>query len=444
MTPQELERRVRAWSRAEGDPAATMNLRAAVLTIPDTVAVGHQWFAHGSERTRLIRLLIAGALLGAALGGGALVLSSGDFRLPWDRSINHPDTVVSFAYGPQPAAGGPGPGVDSLNLLDLDSGASRPLANVAGGGILGDPAWAPDRTSIAFIDQTGLRVVQVPSGSTRDYGFRSEDDPVLAWSPDGSALAVSGRRSVVSPLELQVVDVRTGSNVTVGSGAVPATLPWSRIAQVVGVAWTPSSDRLAYLVQRTYCVQRSTPGISGGSSACGEPRFSDQGCQLVIARPNGLGRPLAHDLGSSCHAGASGLGWIDDRRMIAAIDGQLLVIDADTGTHRALHPLSNATSVELSPDRQRIALLRQSFELDSASVAVEDLAGTARLHLDVPCGGACSGLSWSPDGRRLLLTSFPENGDSPTIDAWLVDASDGALTGLTIANPAKGFAWFGW
>jgi Tol biopolymer transport system component len=210
------------------------------------------------------------------------------------------------------------------------------------------------------------------------------------------------------------------------------------MANIVGVDWTPGGERLAYLVSRTLCMYR--PGPLPGPE-CGAPRFSAQGCQLVVARPSGIGSALVHDLGPSCDWEA--LAWIDEGRVLAAIGPQLLVLDADTGAKRFVDVLSDATTFDLSPDRQRIAMLR-SVEPDSVSVVVSDLTGAVQLQLDGPCGGGCSGLSWAPDGRRLLLTGSNQGQDSSTTDAWVISTSDGSLTELTIADGYPWFAWFDW
>jgi Tol biopolymer transport system component len=441
MTQPELEQQLRAWSRAEGSPGATVELRTAVLAIPDTTAVGHPWLAGRSDPRRLLGLLLVGALVAAALAGSAVVLSSGEIRLPWERSINHPNTALSLSYDRTDSFFQPTLGLaTAVHVVDLTTGGTRPVATVAFD-IVADPVWSPDRTSIAFIDRAGLHVVEVPSGSTRDHGLASSVDTRLAWSPDGTSVAASGRGSPADRIEMQVIDVRTGSRVVTGSGAVPAMLPWSHKANIVGVDWTPSGELLAYLVDRTYCVNPPSEGEIGGVDCGGSP-LSDQGCQLIVARTNGIGRALVHDLGPSCDPRiATGLAWIDEGRVLAAIGPELLIIDADTGAKRVVDVSSDAAAFDVSPDRQRIAWL--SFGPDSASVVVSDLTGTVQLQLEGPCGGACTGLSWAPDGRRRLLLGSQVS-ESSTIDAWVISAADGTLTALTIASSPNGLGWFEW
>jgi Tol biopolymer transport system component len=129
-----------------------------------------------------------------------------------------------------------------LRVLDLVTGATVPIAS---GGR--SPSWAPDGEQLAFLEGTHLVVVRLDEfgGTTQQMSWRLSAPMSVAWAPDGSSLAFvedlrRGAQPELRHFRLSTLNIATSSSESLGE-ITRCVCP----ARVVGVAWSPSSNRLA-------------------------------------------------------------------------------------------------------------------------------------------------------------------------------------------------------
>jgi Tol biopolymer transport system component len=280
------------------------------------------------------------------------------------------------------------------------------------------------------------------------------------FAPDGRRLAFGESLASGPPLRMRGdVPVDRRAIVVVGvteDGSV--TEPVLRVELPSGAGlmicpeWSPSGRAIAFRVGGQLWIAdaetgatRTLPITNVTSRATNELEWSRDGSRIAVAEPGHV-RVLAVDTGESTVIPAGKdvprwLGWsADDAGLVyvsmvandALGDGVHLV--AADGTNDTL--LSRVSSVPdvtfmfgeavLSPDGTRVAFLELSEHIlpdgfepgpEMAPIVVADLAGTDTEEMWLPRDGSLptyadgtgyfvSGLGWSPDGRRLLLSSI--------------------------------------
>jgi Tol biopolymer transport system component len=187
---------------------------------------------------------------------------------------------------------------DGLNLGDA---ADRTDRVVVVSPRIGDVAWSPDGSRIAYVDD-GFRIITInPDGSGRTAIVGGTDIADLAWSPDGSQIAYSSIGG-----QLNVAGVYSRSKLgSLGLGEHPVWSPdGSRIAYFqaggcairqlssnerasltlfdltsvadhcdvgIDLAWSPDGSELAALVSREITTRKGVAAVylvdAGGSGA---------------------------------------------------------------------------------------------------------------------------------------------------------------------------------
>jgi Tol biopolymer transport system component len=143
-------------------------------------------------------------------------------------------------------------GLLSYDLLGKDPKILSQHAGIGAPAWAPTPAWAPDRTRIAFVAGNDVHVVDGDGKNERAVAScRGLINTQLLWSPDGRSLAAVGRSSVAI-----IVDVASGKTTEVASdGSLPNLAGWC--------AWSPDSKRLFYADCGKAELTKPRPGEAG-------------------------------------------------------------------------------------------------------------------------------------------------------------------------------------
>lgn len=188
----------------------------------------------------------------------------------------------------------------------VEGGAARSL------GLGEQPSWSPDGSTIAFVGDTlssraGLYVRALAGGQPRRVRTGKVQEPT--WSPDGSRIAFWLESETASEDSLRVVRRD-------GSGEVQlAVRPGEGDYVSPELAWSPDSSAIAFSGKRGEAGQ-PVPWVTLIPASGGEPRFVAPGSEPHWSTD---GRNLAY----AAHGPLASSGWVDTPREIArvAIDG---------------------------------------------------------------------------------------------------------------------------
>ena len=321
-------------------------------------------------------------------------------------------------------------------ILVVDPADGSAVRTVLEGTDYSVPRWSPDGRSLLFARGRGptaeLYVMAAGGGPARRLTANHRPERSAVWSPTGDRVAyvvprTDDARAFDSPsqsTEIWTVDLATGADRKVADGFDPA--------------WFPDGRALVY-------------ATNGPRDERG-PR--DNGLRLV--NPDGQGdRPLIGmadlptDLLSSfglpfkpATLRVRSPAWSPDGRSLAAsADGHTSLVYTFDGRGQGLRPWAVAFDggvgqVHWSSDGGRLAIESQPATGVSVVVIV-DLASGRQTTIGGPeIGFQAASPTWSPDGRGLALvvTNLPGREDRTRTTALRLYAPDGTETAQLIAE----------
>jgi dipeptidyl aminopeptidase/acylaminoacyl peptidase len=267
-----------------------------------------------------------------------------------------------------------------------------------------------------------------PDGSRRLLGDYNE----AGWSPQGLFVIATERRRLVA-LE--------------PGGRVHWTL--SRPAPIAHPAWSPTGFRIAYLNGRGPALRMVAGDGTGDHElaakvADGAPAWKPMaGHVLAYAEPDGRVRTIAADARRTLWRSAPGelprrLVWsADGRRLLAVAERSVRVLD-DRGRLLRTIPTRSislaASTAAFAGRSHEFALAQAAAAPGQGEVVLLDAERRARPPRRVFVGaGALGDLSWSPDGRWLLI-------GWPSADQWLFVRSSDARRIEAVSNIGREFS----
>ena len=149
-------------------------------------------------------------------------------------------------------------GYPNLAIVDVKTGASKPLTTYAG-----SPTWSSNGRYIAFVDFRSRAFGSIarirPEGTGRKVIYRADPRWSAAapdWSPGGDSLAFVKSSRSASSLALIAADGGRARRVARRSAERPFT----------SVAWAPSGERLAFAALKGRRENVYTVSAGGGAS----------------------------------------------------------------------------------------------------------------------------------------------------------------------------------
>lgn len=176
---------------------------------------------------------------------------------------------------------------EEIFVMKADGSRQTPLTNDSRG--VGEPAWSPDHTKIAFVsDRDGLRFAfEIYVMNADGTGLtRLTDEPVAArspaWSPDGTRIAFSSEREGNEEIYLMNAD---------GSNQVNLT---NNVGQDRNPTWAPDGSKVAFDRNSTNVWVMNADGSgqiqltqSTGFTASIEPAWSPRGDKIAFSSSRG-------------------------------------------------------------------------------------------------------------------------------------------------------------
>ena len=240
-----------------------------------------------------------------------------------------------------------------------------------------DLAWSPDGSLLAMVEPrqngaTRLKIVNNKTGATQDITRSarvSDSSPV--WSSEGH-LAFVRTKQEPGATRSAVFSVRVSSNDLINVSG------WSKNKSHRVPSWSPDNKRLAYEE-----IDEATARI------------------LIKNLENGDAHVLT-EMSDTSHSPL--LSWSPSGKKLLFNDseGQIYTIWAD-GTHRSIISDGDSYGASWSPDGSRIAFL-EDFSGESISISEPD--GTIRyIVVDLQGYGRVDAPVWSPNGKQLVFAA---------------------------------------
>lgn len=307
-----------------------------------------------------------------------------------------------------PVPGSPGPTVP-LPEDPNDPNGPRPTLP---GGPQGAELLEELAGRLAVTDGSALVIID-PSGQNPDLidevpGGRVEQP---TWSPDGVSLAWSTLQRGDGLVNL--IEIESGLRRQLSSGSTSPTY----------FQWTEDASRLAYLQNDGEELKLSWSAIEAGGESIGSPQDVDGGiplyfswspdnATLTVHRGSDL---VVHEQRSSEELLETDLAftapdWVDERTVLAAREGVLVLIEVSTGLVTEVAELAGPTQFVLSPDGSRVAYLGPGGGTRSVAANQTSFTPPVLRVLELATGNdvvvtteLAIAWEWSPDSNRLAF-----------------------------------------
>jgi hypothetical protein len=221
--------------------------------------------------------------------------------------------------------GNPGadPSPGGVWVMDVSEGTSKQLLHCGAGPDACGVAWSPDGSSLAVTHGPRLELIDPDSGEATVLENFRQGVFSPTWSPDSSRIAVSLFDGVLTSVSLD--------------GSARITL--SRLPDIGGAIWSPDGSTFAYLPG----TEAQCPEASNAEECAGQYDITIMLLRLATNTPE----TLAPGGRCGCHGVGPGLGWSPDGTRLVLVlppvpggptggDFGLFVMNADGSDLRLL------------------------------------------------------------------------------------------------------------
>ena len=307
------------------------------------------------------------------------------------------------------------------------------------------PAWSPDGGRIAFL--RGGAVYLIPSIGGHEVRLTNAVGQGLAWSPDGSLLAICSQDSESEPTGIFVVSVETGlrRKLTTPSSVTRDGLP----------AISPDGKEVAFVRRRTTTSDVFLVALAGGPARqltnIGQPisgiAWTPDSQFVVFGGTEGLFKvPVrSRTPQSPVHLAVSDVGAGQPAISRSTPNGPTLLIFSwypmtykiwgmPTGRpgSSGASPVRVASSnlgdwgPGISPDGRKIAFISHRTGVEEIWVSGADGSSPRQL-TRLGRGPGVESLNWSPDGESIAFDATLQGNR----DIYIIRADGAAMTRLT-------------
>ena len=359
------------------------------------------------------------------------VMSTGGYQQDAYQSASDDYIMIRFNHDATQYAtaenGGGWSGGTTIRIWDTATRTN--LRTMQHGDGAADLDWSPDGQYVAILTtDNDVRVYDASDGSLYDtMEANGETAGELAFSPDGTMLAVAGYRDGNNgDGQVEIFDADTSSSTY---GDVLETLNPGSTGYYFSVGWSPDGSRLVVGgYEAIYIIDTDTWGsnrtISNAFSSLNSVQYSPDGNMI-----------------SACSA------W-------GGSNARARVYDALTGAQEWSYTTSTSCNdAAWSPDSSQIAFSHTYYQADGASIQIFFSATGVKIDtLSAPRPGGCTsggggnncgtiyGVDWHPDGNH-IISAHGRNDEG--VYHWLVDPdidNDGYLN-PDDAFPEDGTQW---
>jgi WD40 repeat protein len=309
-----------------------------------------------------------------------------------------------------------------------DSATGIELSDIRLASPVWQAAWSPNGLQLATTNAAGLAQVWDVSSGKEAFTLQGKtlESFDIAWSPDGKFLATTGG----AEFSIRIWD------------ATPFTLTLSGDQKgIIWTSWSPDGRRIATsALDKTAVIWDARTGkplltFVGHSSDVQDVFWSPDGSRIVTTGWDNLAKVWDANTGDELltftgHVGESiakfngvealfGGGWSPDGTRIMTLggDGSVRVWDARTGEEYLVFQATKdlGASALWSPDGASIASCAAPgvLQLWDAATGKSIFGGYVHNTADLSFGDAFDGCflgGWSPDGKKILTTSWGGNG----------------------------------